>query len=215
MRPLGAIIPLNGPADAQPNPATTTPDPVVVQAQGGDWQAFNALMRRHERQVLGTARRLVATREDAQDVAQEVFLRLYRFLPRIDPSRPLAAWLYRVTVNVCRDAETRRQRRPTQSLDDATGPVSEPVDPRADTSAVAELAEQRRVLEAALTTLTTKERQAIVLRDIEGLSTAEVASILETQEVTVRSHISRGRLKIHRFREKHLGSSPARQGNPS
>ena len=213
MRTLGAIIPLNSHSGAQPNPNPVTSDGLVERAQAGDWQAFDALMRRHQGQVIGVAQRLLQTREDAQDAAQEVFLRLYRFLPRIDASRPLAAWLYRVTVNVCRDMESRQRRRPVQSLEDADSGQGELVDPRADTSAGAELAEQRRVLEAALRTLTPNERRAIVLRDLQGLSTAEVASILETREVTVRSHISRGRLKMHRFREKHMSSIRPSQGN--
>ena len=71
-----------------------TVDLVLVRARGGDRAAFEDLLRRHERLVFGTACRLLGAVEDAEDAAQEVFLKLYHHLGRLDPARPLAAWLY-------------------------------------------------------------------------------------------------------------------------
>jgi RNA polymerase sigma-70 factor (ECF subfamily) len=157
----------------------------------GEPAAFEALLRTHEAMVARTALRLTGNRQDAQDAAQEVFLRLHRTLGRIDDSRNLSGWLYRVTVNVCRDILRKRQN--TDSLDDVH--VSVPSCTEVDLSR----AEQLKLVEDALRTLPEKERAAVALRDLEGLSTREVAEILGSSEATVRSQISAARLKIRKM----------------
>jgi len=158
-------------------------------------------MAAHQRQVFRTALRLLGHREDAKDASQEVFLRLFTHLARIDARRPLAPWLYRVTINVCRTMNKKRRRRDTLPHEDALV-HAQPRGPRPDVAA--ELAEERDVAERGLDTLPDKERAAVVLRDIEGLSTREVAAILGSAEVTVRSQISRARVKLKRFRDRAL-----------
>src|SRR5436305_784486 len=98
-------------------PAGETESAKVLRlAKSGDIPAFEILLRDHELQVARTALRLLGNRQDAQDAAQEVFLRLYRNLRQIDDTGNLSGWLYRVTVNVCRDIQ--RKRRNIDSLDD-------------------------------------------------------------------------------------------------
>lgn len=170
-------------------------------------QHFERLMKAHERRVLNTAWRLLGRLEDAQDAAQEVFLRLYRTLDRIDGSRPLEPWLYRVTVNVCRDLGRRRQSRraiPLEEFEQAKPLISIEPDP----GTAASLDEERKIAEQALATLAEKERTALVLRDVEGLSSAEVAEVLGSSQTTVRSQICRARLKIKKFRDRKLGRNP-------
>ena len=176
-------------------------DDVAPEARRRDH--FERLMKAHERRVVGTAWRLLGRLEDAQDAAQEVFLRLYRHLDRFDAGRPLEPWLYRVTVNVCRDLGRRRRQRQAVPLEEV-----EPSLPLAsadpDPGAAASLAEERRIVEQALGTLAEKERAALVLRDVEGLPTAEVAEILGSSQTTVRSQICRARLKIKKYRDRKL-----------
>lgn len=173
---------------------------LVRRARDGEAAAFEGLLARHEQRVRRLARRLLGHREDAEDAAQEVFLRLHRHLDRIDPERPLAPWLHRVTVNVCRDAGRHRARRDALPLDDAEpsalearglGPMRR-----------AELAEQRRMVEAGLAALTEKERTAVVLRDLEGYSAVEVAAMLGVSAVTVRTYLYRARIKMQLFRRR-------------
>jgi RNA polymerase sigma-70 factor (ECF subfamily) len=161
----------------------------IAAVSEADRTTFEDVMRAQERRVLRTALRLLGRLEDAEDAAQEVFLRLYKHWAKVDWSRPVEAWLYRVTVNVC--ADLRRKR-----------PMVEPLefDPAAAGSFAA-AGDARRLVEAGLQTLGEKERAAIVLRDIEGLETAEVAEILGSSEVTVRSQISTGRVKLRAFVE--------------
>jgi len=152
-------------------------------------RVFEDLVTVHQSLVLRTAYRLLGRIEDAQDAMQEVFLRLFRNLRRIegDPR----AWLYRVTVNVCRDQHRRRRHVHEIDLtlaDTTPGP-----------EALLALDQRKQLLMEGLQTLPERERAAVVLRDIEGLSTAETAAILGVEEVTVRSHISTARVKLAKY----------------
>jgi RNA polymerase sigma-70 factor (ECF subfamily) len=151
--------------------------------------SFEELMREHERMVVGTAYRLLGRIEDAQDAAQEVFLRLLKNLDKIDGDpKP---WLYRVTVNICNDHYRRRVI--------TTEPDERSADTAPDPERVLALEDRKRLLMEGLQTLGERERATVVLRDIEGLSTREVAMILGIEEVTVRSQISVARVKLAKY----------------
>lgn len=167
-------------------------------AGAGDLAAFDALMRRHERLVLVTALCLLGNLPDAQDVSQEVFLRLYRNLGKLESERAVAAWLYRVTVNLCHD---QRRRRPSAAPVEDAAEISEPA---ADPQQSALAAERRQALTRSLRVLSEKERAALVLRDLEGLSTREVARTLGSSEATVRSQISKARVKVKDYLERYF-----------
>jgi RNA polymerase sigma-70 factor (ECF subfamily) len=188
-----ALAAMAGLADGNPEPSG-----VLEAARAGDLAAFELLMRRYERLVLVTAVRLLGSLPDAQDVSQEVFLKLYRNLGKVAEGG-LSSWLYRVTVNACHDL--RRRRRPESPVEDA-GPLAAPgSDPH---QSVTE-AERRRVVGLSLRMLPEKERAAVVLRDLEGLSTEEVARVLGSSEATVRSQISKARVKMRGFVERYFG----------
>jgi RNA polymerase sigma-70 factor, ECF subfamily len=172
---------------------------LLERAQSGDVDAFNDLMRLHEKQVLGTALRLLGNLEDAQDAAQETFLRLYKSLNRLPDIQEIKGWLYRVTVNVCNDMHRARRRRGWEPM---SGP--EPASSQPDPELAWAHQERGRLVEMALKTLPEKERAAVVLRDMQGLSTREVAGILGSSEVTVRSQISVARGKLKRFTDRYL-----------
>ena len=149
--------------------------------------SFDQVLRQREAQVLRTAFRILGNWADAEDVAQEAFLRLHRHGLDFANDGATGAWLYRVTVNLCFDRT--RSRRPSQELLDV---------PSLERSAEAAvlMEEKKRRLMAALAMLPTRERAAVVLREIEGLSTAEVAAALGSSEVTVRSQISRALVRL-------------------
>lgn len=157
--------------------------------ENADNRVFEELVAAHEPMVLRTAYRLLGQLADAQDAAQEVFLRLFRNLRNIngDPK----GWLYRVTVNVCNDHH--RRRRPVFELDEHRA------DPRLGPEGMITLDERKRLLMQGLARLPERERAAVVLRDIEGLSTAEVAEILGVEEATVRSQISTARVRLAKY----------------
>jgi RNA polymerase sigma-70 factor (ECF subfamily) len=164
---------------------------VLRAAREGDAAAFEAIVRLYEIRVARTALRLLGDRRDAQDAAQEVFLKLHQRIGRIDDAGTLGGWLYRVTVNACYDI--LRRRRPGVALEDAGLAVASGVEGELQRE------EQRRLIAAAMAALPGKERAALALRDIEGLTTREVAEILGSSEATVRSQISAARLKIRKY----------------
>ena len=175
-------------------------DQSLGRARAGDPTAFEQLLARHERMVLGTALRLLGRMDAAQDAAQETFLRLHKNLVRLDHTQDLGPWLYRVVVNVCRDVARRFPRERHVALGDLAEGALEAA--RGSSDAILDAlakADQRRLVQAALRTLPEKERAAIVLRDMEGLATSEVALILGSTEGTVRSQVSAARLKIKKF----------------
>lgn len=157
--------------------------------EAGTAPTFDDLIGLHQQKVLRTAYRLLGRLEDAQDAAQEVFLRLLRNMHRIegDPQ----AWLYRVTVNICNDQH--RSRPMVMELD------TDFADAAPNPEHLLVMEERKRLLMDGLQTLPERERVSVVLRDIEGLSTREVAAILSVEEVTVRSHISAARVKLAKY----------------
>ena len=183
---------------------------IVRLVLSGDNSSFEHIITRYQRRVMNIAMRILGGHDDAHDAAQEVFLRVFKYLHRLDLEKPIEPWLMRMTVNVCRDLGRKKRQHQSTSLEYTpfesitTGPTDDPYIGLAEE-------QQRQMLWKALGCLTENERVAIVLRDVEGLSTAEVAAILESPEVTVRSRISRGRLKLKEIVDQ-MSKSPTNGG---
>lgn len=157
--------------------------------------SFEQIIRQWETQVLRTGYRILGNWADAEDVAQEVFLRLYRHGASFQNDTALRSWLYRVAVNLCLDRT--RSYKHWEELPELIA-----ADASAEAAIITE--QRKRTLMAALGTLPPKERAAVVLREIEGLSTAEVAAILGSSDGTVRSQVAKavGRLRSILDQEK-------------
>jgi RNA polymerase sigma-70 factor, ECF subfamily len=162
----------------------------LAQAEAGNAATFEEIVEAHAALVLRTAQRLLLSEADAQDAAQEVFLKLHRFASKFDESRDLRPWLYRMTVNVCHDL--RRKRKLDLALENVPQRAASEPTPEERWSDE----ERRQMLFSALAALSDREREAIVLRDLEGLTTAEVGEAMGTTEATVRSQIAMGRAKL-------------------
>lgn len=181
----------------------------VRRARLGELGAFEWLVRRHERMVIRTALRLLGRLDLAEDAAQETFLRLHRYIGRFDVSRELGPWLHRMAVNVCHDIASRSRRRVLVCLDEVeSAALGRAAGSQTEIEEDVTRNQQRRLVQAALQTLPAKERAAIVLRDIEGLPSPEVARILGSSEGTVRSQVASARLKIKRFIEARQERKP-------
>lgn len=152
---------------------------------------FESLLVANERRVLRTAWRILGSLEDAQDASQEVFLRLHQHLAAID-ERTVHSWLYRTTLNVCFDM--LRRRRPESEMN---------FEPVADDNPAreADRNDRKRLLERAMRRLPDRERAVLVLRDIEGLETSQVALILGVSEATVRSQVSMAKARLREWLE--------------
>jgi RNA polymerase sigma-70 factor (ECF subfamily) len=152
--------------------------------------SFEEIFRQREAEVLRTAYRILGNWADAEDVAQETFIRLHKHGIDFQGEMALRSWLYRVAVNLCLDR--KRAYRYFEEVPEtiATG------DSSAETAAIEE--QDKQAVIAALALLPPKERAAVVLREIEGLSTAEVAAILGSADGTVRSQVAKaiGKLRL-------------------
>jgi RNA polymerase sigma-70 factor (ECF subfamily) len=186
--------------------------PLVARARAGDSLAFERIMLATEQRVVAVAWRLLGNREDARDAAQEVYLRVFKYLDRFRAGEDFQGWLYRITVNVCHDL-ARKRRAGGQQLDELNVERERTTfeNPRggADAESLTLRAQQLALVRRALATLPEKERAALVLRDLEGLSTEETALALGSRPVTVRSQVSTARTKIKIYCDRLLGKGGA------
>ncbi|MEZ6017018.1 MAG: sigma-70 family RNA polymerase sigma factor [Planctomycetota bacterium] len=186
---------------------------LVRRAQAGEEEAFAALVRRHQRRAVRVARSMVPSDEDAQDLAQEAFLRVFRSLDRFDFQHAFTTWLYRIVTNLCIDH--LRRRRPqvsTAGLDEDDAEFDLP-DPRvAEPSGRLEAAETGDEVRAVLETLAPHFQSVLTLREIEGLPCNEIAEIVGATHVTVRWRLHRGRKLFQEEWERRARLREARGG---
>lgn len=171
------------------------PDPdadLLAAARGGDRQALDTLLRRHEERLHAVCRRITGDPTDALDALQEAMVAIVRGLPRFDGRSRVSTWMYRVTTNCCLDELRRRRRRPTDPL-----PALEEAPPGGAPD-VDEAVAARTDIDAALAALPPEFRAPVVLRDVVGHDYTEIAAILEIPPGTVRSRIARGRRALAR-----------------
>jgi RNA polymerase sigma-70 factor (ECF subfamily) len=178
-----------------------TDDALVAAARGGRVAALDVLLRRHEGHVLRVLRLLGVPRDDREDVAQEIFVRVFRHLDGFRPGQPFRGWVYRIAVNSAHDYRRRMERRGRDEV-----PWVERLDREADLGpGPAEIAEEReraRGLEAAVARLSERERAVFVLIEMEGLEPREVARVLGITSITVRRHLGRARAHLRRLLEE-------------
>lgn len=172
-----------------------TPDESLVEQAGrGDEAAFELLLRRHEGRVLRVLRLLGVPRQDREDVAQEVFVRVFRHLQGYRRQQAFSGWVYRIAVNASHDYHGRRARRA------AEGGWGEGIDESADAAPgpgeIFDQRDSRRRLETALLRISERERAVFVLRELEGLDTPQVARALGITRITVRRHLGRARAHL-------------------
>ena len=197
-----------GLCDNPSNAAALSSTSVIERAKAGEPAAFERLIECYHRKVLSTAWRMLGNREDARDAAQEVFLRVHKYLKGFRSDQDFAAWLYRIIINVCRDHKRRGAQHQFASFEsERDAGTLETLASDEDVEANAIKSQQRALIGEALDTLSTKERAALVLRDLEGLSTEEVARVLGSSQTTVRTQISSARAKIKRYRDRALNKT--------
>lgn len=154
----------------------------------GDAAAARALTLRLTPRVLGQAFRRLGDRAEAEDVTQEALLRLWRFAPAYRPDEAkVSTWLYRVVANLCTDR--LRRRKPALDLDS----VPEPEDGRASAAEALQERHRQAALRAALAELPERQREAVVLRHLDGLGNQEIAEIMDISARAVESLTARGK----------------------
>lgn len=176
-------------------PAVPDDAELARRAGKGDMSAFEELVMRHADALYAVLRRFGLDDEEAQEVAQETFLRAWRALPRFEGRSRFFTWLYRIAFN---EAQRRLAKRPSAGAVVSTEerPLDEIADEGPGPAGTLERDELRSALAAGLRELPTELRAPVVLRDVEGLSTAEAASVLDLGEAAFKSRLHRGRMAL-------------------
>lgn len=191
--------------------ASPSDEELVQKSQRDDERAFGELVTRYETKVYSLALKMLRNPEDAEDVLQDTFLRAYRGIKSFQGNSTFSTWIYRITANSAL-MRLRKKQLPTVSIDDANerdapiniadwtpGPVERLMSD-----------EMRKAMEDAIDTLPPEFRQVFILRDVEELSNAEVADVLDLSVAAVKSRLHRARLKVrnrlaHYFNETRTG----------
>jgi len=158
----------------------------MLAVAGGDLAVFEQLVLRHQEAVWRTAYRMVGDRQSAEDLAQEVFLRVFRAADRYRPTAAFRTYLYRVLVRVCLDH--LRKKRPRPGVD-----LAQIAEPALSVEEQTVLGERADLVQQAVAGLPPKQRSAVVLRYYEGLSGPEIADVLKTTAKAVERLLARGR----------------------
>ena len=176
-----------------------TVEELVRAAAKGNTLAFEELVRLHEKKVYALALRMCGSSEDAADAAQEAFLAAWKGLPRFRGEAGFSTWLYRLTSNAAIDHLRRVKRQRGEVSLDGGGPGLDAVDDAPSPQAQAEETELREAVAEGLSMLSEDHRQALLLRELRGLSYEEIASELRVDLGTVKSRISRARGSLRKI----------------
>jgi RNA polymerase sigma-70 factor (ECF subfamily) len=174
---------------------------LVARHRYGDEQAFTEIYQRYATMVYNLSLRLSGSPDEALDLTQEIFLRIFRHLGKFRGRSSLKTWIYRVALNHCRSRLGRRRPAPLP----LTGPGGETVwdipDPGRSPEDRAVAESESRLVAAALARLPRRFGEAVALRDLEGLTYQEIAEVLHVRIGTVRSRIARGRERLRQILE--------------
>lgn len=174
-------------------------DLIIERAKNGDVQAFEELISAYERRIFNTALRTMKNPDDANDVAQEAIIKIYKNIAGFKGDCTFAVWVYRIVSNACYDELRRRKRHSDMSLDALTADgVVQFRDSGELPDQYAERNELSQNIQKAINQLDEEYRVPIVLRELQGLSYQEIADIMDVNLGTVKSRISRARLQLQK-----------------
>ena len=180
---------------------------LVRRCLRGNVGAWENIVHTHTRRIYNLCYRFTANRQEAQDLTQEVFLRVFRTLKSFSPEQgTLTVWLHRVTRNLLIDhyRATRRDRLAV-SLDDELPRIEQKESAATRPDRTVALGELSIAIQQALARLSPELREAIILRDLQGLEYREIAQVLDIPEGTVKSRINRGRAELGRILKRWPG----------
>lgn len=174
---------------------------LIVRSQEGDQEAFRQLVDMYRSRVASIAYGLVGNYEDARDIAQEVFIKVYRSLGRFDVKRKFFTWLYRLVVNASIDfIRANKKRMYQESIDSEESYAQYPDHGDAgDLDAYIETIERREIFGRIVENLNPRQKMAFILCDLQGLSSSEASEIIDCPQVTLRWYLHEARKKIRQI----------------
>jgi RNA polymerase sigma-70 factor (ECF subfamily) len=182
----------------------STDEELVERSIGGDLESFNQLVLRWERPIYALAYRVLGREEDARDVVQESFLRAFRALPGFKGQAKFSSWLYRITLNLCRDWIRRKNRTPELQAPEGIDVIELAVE-QGPTESVEDVVTRKdlsRRVARAMEVLSDEQRTAIILKEYEGLTFQEISDLLNVPLSTVKTRLYQGLTVLRRELEK-------------
>ena len=170
---------------------------LVAAAKAGDARAFEALVSRYRKRIFALALHITGSASEADDIAQDVFLKAYRALPEFEGRSQFFTWVYRMTVNRSLNVRRDRARRGENMLDDPRLELAVAVDSRSDPAREAELRQSYARLLRALDSLPVDMRTTVILVSLQGLSHGEVAVVQKVSEGTIAWRMHEARRRLH------------------
>ena len=173
---------------------------LVARSRGGDVDSFNQLVTRWQRPIYALAYRVIGREEDARDVCQETFLRAFRALGGFKGQAKFSSWLYRITLNLCRDWIRRERRTPIAQAPEGVDLI-ELASESAPSESIEELVARRemgRAIARVMAELPDEQRTAIILKEYHGLTFQEIADLLDCPLSTVKTRLYQGLTVIRR-----------------
>jgi len=167
---------------------------IITRCQSGDEYAFEQLFYRHQEKVYNVAYRMMGNRQDAEEVTQDVFLRVYQKVSSLKSTSAFSTWLYRITTNMCVDEINRRKKRPVEESFSQSNLDSFCSDFNPEDKVIAN--EEQALLWEAINSLKAEYRIIIILRDIEGLSYKELKQTLKCSMGRVKSRLHDARREL-------------------
>jgi RNA polymerase sigma-70 factor (ECF subfamily) len=176
-----------------------------VSVAGGDVRAFELLVRRHQERILANCRYLTGSSVDAEDLAQEVFVKAFFGLRRFEGRSKFSTWLQRIKINHCLNFNQKQRNKSFVSIEspEVESRVDLQTSPRAEQNLSA--ADERRRIAATLDEMSESLRVSLILRDADGLSYAEIAEELDLSLSAVKMRIKRGREEFRRVYDSGFG----------
>jgi RNA polymerase sigma-70 factor (ECF subfamily) len=197
----------------EPTPSARTPEDaedvrLMGRSAAGDTAAFEQLVERHQRMVIGTVGRMLGTNSDAEDIAQQVFVRVWKNVKRYEPRAKFTTWLLKITRNLVFNELRRRSRHPAVPLQSETDEEERPLKDEHAVSPDATLLEHelQEAVDAAIAQLPETQRMAVVLRRYEELSYEEIAEALDQSVSAVKSLLFRARTELRESLKRYLSS---------
>lgn len=173
---------------------TSTDEELVARSRGGDLDSFNQLVLRWERPIYALAYRVIGREEDARDVAQETFLRAYRALSGFKGQAKFSSWLYRITLNLCRDWIRRERRAPVMQAPEGVDIIelAGEATPSESIEALVTRRQLGRAVGRVMSLLPDEQRTAIIMKEYHGLTFQEIADLLDCPLSTVKTRLYQG-----------------------
>ena len=179
---------------------SSSDEELVALSQGGDLDSFNQLVLRWERPIYALAYRVIGREEEARDVAQETFLRAFRALKGFKGQAKFSSWLYRITLNLCRDWMRREKRAPVAQAPEGVD-IIEMAGEGTRAESIEELVGRKelgRAVSKAMALLPDEQRTAIILKEYHGLTFQEIAELLDCPLSTVKTRLYQGLSVVRR-----------------